>query len=431
MEDGTIVLVGATTENPVVRADRADAVACARAGVQVARRGGGREAARPGRDDRGAALPLDAQAPVPRWRAWPTGTAAPRSRSSRRCGAPRARTRYSTPPSWQQVVQRRAPIYDKQPGRPLQPDQRTAQVGARLRSRRGALLSLPYARRRRGSALLARRVVRMAIEDIGLADPQALVICNAAKEAYDFLGSPEGELAIAEAVIYRRHRAEVERGLPRLWCGDAHRQGSGLAAAAQAHPQCADQADALGRLWRRLRLRPRRARGFLRTGLFPGAARPSDSSTIRPSAASSARSESASITGPSCGRSGAAREDGRSALAIGAVLACRLESQRGFRWALGLRRKALRGREQRAPRRDARCRCAGGTRLARSAPAIVCVRPGISERAAGRRDRRQRADQATDARRAAAARLGGSAGRGAATVSIAAAEFPQRNWDMI
>jgi putative ATPase len=42
----------------------------------------------------------------------------------------------------------------------------------------------------------------MAVEDIGLADPQALVIANAAKEAYDFLGSPEGELAIAEAVLY-------------------------------------------------------------------------------------------------------------------------------------------------------------------------------------------------------------------------------------
>ena len=42
----------------------------------------------------------------------------------------------------------------------------------------------------------------MAVEDIGLADPQALAICNAAKDAYDFLGSPEGELAIAQAVIY-------------------------------------------------------------------------------------------------------------------------------------------------------------------------------------------------------------------------------------
>lgn len=49
---------------------------------------------------------------------------------------------------------------------------------------------------------LARRVVRMAVEDIGLADPQALAVCNAAKDAYDFLGSPEGELAIAQAVVY-------------------------------------------------------------------------------------------------------------------------------------------------------------------------------------------------------------------------------------
>lgn len=49
---------------------------------------------------------------------------------------------------------------------------------------------------------LARRIVRMAVEDIGLADPQALVVANAAKDAYDFLGSPEGELALAQAVIY-------------------------------------------------------------------------------------------------------------------------------------------------------------------------------------------------------------------------------------
>jgi putative ATPase len=42
----------------------------------------------------------------------------------------------------------------------------------------------------------------MASEDIGLADPQALVIANAAKDTYDFLGSPEGELAIAQALVY-------------------------------------------------------------------------------------------------------------------------------------------------------------------------------------------------------------------------------------
>jgi putative ATPase len=45
-------------------------------------------------------------------------------------------------------------------------------------------------------------MVRMAVEDIGLADPQALTIALAAKDAYDFLGSPEGELALAEAVVY-------------------------------------------------------------------------------------------------------------------------------------------------------------------------------------------------------------------------------------
>jgi len=49
---------------------------------------------------------------------------------------------------------------------------------------------------------IARRVVRMAVEDIGLADPRALVVANAAKDAYHFLGSPEGDLAVAEAVVY-------------------------------------------------------------------------------------------------------------------------------------------------------------------------------------------------------------------------------------
>ncbi|HEX6998961.1 MAG TPA: replication-associated recombination protein A [Gammaproteobacteria bacterium] len=49
---------------------------------------------------------------------------------------------------------------------------------------------------------IARRVVRMASEDIGLADPRALSIALAAKDAFEFLGSPEGELAICEAVIY-------------------------------------------------------------------------------------------------------------------------------------------------------------------------------------------------------------------------------------
>jgi putative ATPase len=49
---------------------------------------------------------------------------------------------------------------------------------------------------------LARRLVRMASEDVGLADPQALQVALLAKDAYDFLGTPEGELALAEAAVY-------------------------------------------------------------------------------------------------------------------------------------------------------------------------------------------------------------------------------------
>ena len=49
---------------------------------------------------------------------------------------------------------------------------------------------------------VARRVVRMAVEDIGLADPNALSVTLAARDAFDFLGMPEGDLALAQAVVY-------------------------------------------------------------------------------------------------------------------------------------------------------------------------------------------------------------------------------------
>jgi putative ATPase len=49
---------------------------------------------------------------------------------------------------------------------------------------------------------VARRVVRMAVEDIGLADPSALALCMAARDAVDFIGMPEGNLALAQAVVY-------------------------------------------------------------------------------------------------------------------------------------------------------------------------------------------------------------------------------------
>ncbi len=100
------------------------------------------------------------------------------------------------------IVQRRAPIYDKaQEGH-------YNLISALHKSVRGSDpdAALYYLARMFDAGedplFIARRVVRMAVEDIGLADPQALVVANAAKDAYDFLGSPEGELAIAQAVIY-------------------------------------------------------------------------------------------------------------------------------------------------------------------------------------------------------------------------------------
>ncbi|QCK87150.1 replication-associated recombination protein A [Phreatobacter aquaticus] len=101
-----------------------------------------------------------------------------------------------------EIVQRRAPIYDKaQEGH-------YNLISALHKTVRGSDpdAALYYLARMLDAGedplFIARRVVRMAVEDIGLADPQALVVANAAKDAYDFLGSPEGELALANAVLY-------------------------------------------------------------------------------------------------------------------------------------------------------------------------------------------------------------------------------------
>ena len=100
------------------------------------------------------------------------------------------------------LVQRRAPLYDKNR------EGHYNLVSALHKSIRGSDPDAAlywFCRMLEGGEdrlFLARRLVRMAVEDIGLADPQALVICNAAKDAFDFLGSPEGELALAQAVVY-------------------------------------------------------------------------------------------------------------------------------------------------------------------------------------------------------------------------------------
>jgi putative ATPase len=100
------------------------------------------------------------------------------------------------------VVQRRAPIYD------TGQDGHYNLISALHKSVRGSDpdAALYYLARMLDAGedplFLGRRLVRMAVEDIGMADPQALVVANAAKDAYDFLGSPEGELAFAQTVVY-------------------------------------------------------------------------------------------------------------------------------------------------------------------------------------------------------------------------------------
>lgn len=100
------------------------------------------------------------------------------------------------------VVQRRAPVYDK--GQ----DGHYNLISALHKSVRGSDpdAALYYLARMFDAGedplYLGRRLVRMASEDIGLADPQALSIAIAAKDSYDYLGSPEGELALAQACVY-------------------------------------------------------------------------------------------------------------------------------------------------------------------------------------------------------------------------------------
>lgn len=100
------------------------------------------------------------------------------------------------------LMQRRAPIYDKSR------EGHYNLVSALHKSVRGSDVDAALywlARMLDGGEdplFILRRVVRMAIEDIGLADPQALVQALAAKDTYEFLGSPEGELAVAQAVLY-------------------------------------------------------------------------------------------------------------------------------------------------------------------------------------------------------------------------------------
>jgi putative ATPase len=201
MEDGTITLVGATTENPSFALN---AALLSRARVMTFRALD--EAAislllARAEAHEGRALPLDANARAGFIRFADGDGRAALTLAEELWRAARP-GEVLDGAGLGEVLQRRAPVYDKAQ------DGHYNLISALHKTIRGSDpdAALYYFARMLDAGedprFLARRLVRMAVEDIGLADPQALVYARAAAETYEQLGSPEGELALANAVLY-------------------------------------------------------------------------------------------------------------------------------------------------------------------------------------------------------------------------------------
>jgi len=200
VEDGTVVLVGATTENPSFELN---AALLSRCQVLVLHRLDA--AAMDGlltraEADVGRPLPL-----TPEARDALIGTADGDGRfllNQAELLFDVAPDDALDPAALRDLLQRRLPVYDKDR------EGHYGLISALHKSIRGSdpQAALYYLARMLTAGeeplYLLRRLTRAAVEDIGLADPQALIQCMAAKDTYDFLGSPEGELAIVQACLY-------------------------------------------------------------------------------------------------------------------------------------------------------------------------------------------------------------------------------------
>jgi putative ATPase len=201
MEDGTITLIGATTENPSFELNGA---LLSRAQVLTLNR-----------LERESLAILVQRAEAVEGRALPVNEAAREQLFVLADGDGRyllnlVEDIYASvtegeqidPEALARIVQRRVPLYDKSR------DGHYNLISALHKSVRGSDpdAALYYLARMLTAGedplYLARRLVRMAVEDIGLADPEAVHQALAAKEAFDFLGTPEGELALAQATLY-------------------------------------------------------------------------------------------------------------------------------------------------------------------------------------------------------------------------------------
>jgi len=200
VEDGTVVLVGATTENPSFELN---AALLSRAQVLILNR-----------LDAAAMEELLARAEALEGTALPVTADARAALIASADGDGRfllnqAETLFSIaggealdPAALSALLHRRMPVYDKDR------EGHYNLISALHKAMRGSdpQASLYYLARMLTAGeeplYVLRRITRFASEDIGLADPQALIQCLAAKDAYDFLGSPEGELAIVQACLY-------------------------------------------------------------------------------------------------------------------------------------------------------------------------------------------------------------------------------------
>lgn len=198
VEDGTVVLIGATTENPSFELN---AALLSRTQVFVLRRLGDEDLETligRAENEVGHALPLDDQARAA-LKAMSDGDGRYALSLAEQV---LAQDDTLDTDSLVALVQRRAPLYDKAE------EAHYNLISALHKSVRGSDADAALywlARILAGGEqpeFIARRLARMASEDIGLADPQALPVCLAAWNAYERLGSPEGELALAQAVIY-------------------------------------------------------------------------------------------------------------------------------------------------------------------------------------------------------------------------------------
>jgi putative ATPase len=201
MEDGTIVLVGATTENPSFELN---AALLSRARVLTFKphdQDSLESLLVRAEEETGRPLPVEPEARLSLFGMADGDGRAVLTLAEEVWRAAREGEVFDTE-ALVKVVQRRAPVYDK--GQ----DGHYNLISALHKSIRGSDpdAALYYLCRMLDAGedplFLCRRLVRMASEEIAMADPQALVIANAAKDAYDFLGSPEGELALAQACVY-------------------------------------------------------------------------------------------------------------------------------------------------------------------------------------------------------------------------------------